>query len=85
MAGITQRRKLLLHSSFLPNFMDFAQPRVDFCFMTAYVGIIDINFFVSYRNTNKYEHNRNNNVYPIPFKTNNDYCSLLIFIEVSNV
>ena len=43
-------RKILLRKSFLPNFMDLAQPRVDICFMMAYVGIIDINFFVLYKN-----------------------------------
>ena len=30
--------------------MDLAQPRVDICFTMAYVGIIDINFFVLYKN-----------------------------------
>ena len=65
-----RKKKLLLRSSFLPSFMDFAQPRVDFCFIIACVGIIDINVFVLYRNTQKYEHNRNISIYPISFKTN---------------
>ena len=42
--------KILLRRSFLPNCMDLAQPRVDVCFMMAFVGIININFFVLYKN-----------------------------------